>query len=228
MKNFTASPYLLALRDASIGDSILDLGGGAAGYYSDPALIPLISSKKLNVTVVDWLEVEDSREFIERFKGDIFDFLASCQANQFDWVCAFDVIEHFPKEDGYRLLYEMERVCRRGAAIYTPNGFVRQAPSPNNPFNSHISGWLPRELRRMGWRHQTGHVGFKYLHGEYSEPTLRGNWPNSRAYNLARLILVFFPSISFAFLAKFEKGASRPPSVQSIFVDQPRPLGGSK
>ncbi|MCI4318998.1 MAG: class I SAM-dependent methyltransferase [Thermoplasmata archaeon] len=69
----------------------------------------------------------------------------------FDAVLALDVIEHLPKEDGYRLLREMERVARRKVIVFTPNGFLPQA-GDDNPHQEHLSGWTVSDLERQGYR----------------------------------------------------------------------------
>ena len=90
---------------------------------------------------------------------DLFD------ASSFDGCIALDVIEHLPKEDGWRLLDNMERLARRCVIILTPNGFVPQH-SKNGDLQEHLSGWEAQEFRQRGYR-VIGMGGLKKLRGEY-------------------------------------------------------------
>ena len=85
-------------------------------------------------------------------------------SEEFDLVTAFDIIEHLTKDQGYHLLYEMNRLSPT-SIIRCPNGFVWQPPFESNPYQAHISSWSPRELRGLGWRRQFGECGLKVLVG---------------------------------------------------------------
>jgi len=61
---------------------------------------------------------------IEFIQGNVTSDLAAIESKSFDIVIAMDLIEHLPKSDGYKLLYEMERIARKACMIMTPNGFV--------------------------------------------------------------------------------------------------------
>ena len=80
-------------------------------------------------------------------------------------VC-LDVIEHLTKENGFLLLDRLERIARKRVIIATPNGFVPQPPTPDNPFQEHISGWDPEEMRARGYR-VYGLSGYKPWRGMY-------------------------------------------------------------
>lgn len=126
----------------------------------------------------------------------------------FDIVTAIDLIEHLATAEGYRLLYEMERVARRKVLVYTPNGFVWQPPSTNNELNAHISGWTVGQLRRFGFTTIKGHVGLRFAVGPYAEPKhkLKGN--ALRLFNLANFILILiFPQLAFALSATLKPGS---------------------
>jgi SAM-dependent methyltransferase len=73
------------------------------------------------------------------------------RSGSFDAVVALDVIEHFEKEDALRLLNEMERVSRDGVIVLTPNGFVPQPPTEDEPWQEHRSGFESDELRALGY-----------------------------------------------------------------------------
>ena len=87
----------------------------------------------------------------------------------FDCVVALDLIEHLEKPQGLRLLEAMERVARRKVIVFTPNGFLPQAPYHDNPWQAHRSGWHVDEMRARGYRIR-GLYGWKPLRGELGAP----------------------------------------------------------
>lgn len=69
----------------------------------------------------------------------------------FDAVIALDVIEHFTKEDGYKLLNNMERVAKKRVILVTPNGFVPQY-NKDNKLQAHLSGWSVKDFKQLGYK----------------------------------------------------------------------------
>ena len=72
-----------------------------------------------------------------------------------DVVWCSDAIEHLEREEGIRLLAEMDRVARRGVVVRTPLGFCEHAAVDSpweidreqaNPHQAHRSGWAPEDL----------------------------------------------------------------------------------
>ena len=126
----------------------------------------------LKVTLLDPVLENSSKEpsNFAVIQGAAPEALTSLGAGSFDVVIAFDLIEHMSKEDGYLLLYEMERIARHLVVVYTPTGFLWQPPSPNNYLNAHVSGWVPRDFKQFGFRKIVGIFGFKIFMGPYSEP----------------------------------------------------------
>ena len=70
-------------------------------------------------------------------------------------VMCIEVIEHLPREKGFELLYEAERVASSDILLTTPNGFVPQHAQSHcelkdfNPLSVHLSGWLPQDFENM-------------------------------------------------------------------------------
>lgn len=83
----------------------------------------------------------------------------------FDILIALDVIEHLPKDDGLRLLRAMDALARRKVIVFTPSGFLAQAPYDDNPFQEHVSGWSAAEMREHGFT-VVGVNGWKPLRTE--------------------------------------------------------------
>jgi len=117
----------------------------------------------------------------------------------FDAVVALDVIEHFQREDGFRLLDAMERTARRRVVVYTPNGFVPQAAG-DNPWQEHRSGWTVDDFMTRGYL-VYGIYGRKDLRGEYARLTRRPRilWEAVSAFS--QLGLRDRPAEAFALLA---------------------------
>jgi hypothetical protein len=75
------------------------------------------------------------------------------------------VIEHLSKVDGAKLLREMERVTDGRVIICTPNGYTESGPLDGNEHNNHLSGWVPIELDKLGykWKVVTKNVNSRLL-----------------------------------------------------------------
>jgi hypothetical protein len=151
---------------------VLDIGAGPAKYWNDAVLLDFFRKRKVEITLFDATEesgLTSPSELISVSKivGIAPRDLDSLQDSEFDLVIALDLIEHLSKEDGYLLLYQLDRLTSKSSLIFTPNGFVWQPPALNNPFNAHISAWKPKELRQLGWKNQFGNVGLFFLVGPY-------------------------------------------------------------
>lgn len=74
----------------------------------------------------------------------------------FDIVLACEVIEHLSRQDGEKMLDEIDRVQTSISVVTTPNGF---RPEPYGPC-PHISGWSVKDFKKRGY---TVHgLGFKW------------------------------------------------------------------
>lgn len=89
------------------------------------------------------------------------------KTNSFDTVIALDVIEHFPKNEAFKLIKDMERIARKKVILLTPNGFYPQDGYDSNPYQIHKSGWNTQDLRKIGYK-LYGLRGLKYLRGDYA------------------------------------------------------------
>lgn len=84
---------------------------------------------------------------------------------RFDACVALDVIEHLPKEDGWKMVEQMEQLSTGLVIIFTPNGFMPQR-SKNGDLQEHLSGWTADEMRAKGYK-VYGMYGPKQFRGEY-------------------------------------------------------------
>lgn len=184
---------------------VLDLGAGS-GHYWD-RIVANYRDTNFEITLVDAVQVESKLPLtqnvsFERVVSQVPLGLETFQNSTFDLVVAFDLIEHLTKDEGYILLYEMDRIASKSSIIFTPNGFVWQPPSTNNSFNAHISGWKATELRKLGWSQLRGHTGPKFARLPYG--MTRPNftiWPISELDAIGSLIVYRFYKFAFAFSA---------------------------
>ena len=86
--------------------------------------------------------------------------------NKFDACVTFDVIEHLTKEDGLKLLSDMEKMASKRVVIFTPNGFLPQQGFEKGDFQEHLSGWDIDEMRALGYN-VIGLNGLKSLRTEH-------------------------------------------------------------
>jgi len=82
----------------------------------------------------------------------------------FDLVTLFDVIEHFPKRQGYELLERCERLTSKYILVVTPSGFLEQGPEYGNPFQRHLSGWFAHDFEGLAYTVH-GALGTKVFRG---------------------------------------------------------------
>jgi hypothetical protein len=186
--------------------NILDIGGGSGQYWvENDYLIKIIQQKKLRITIFD-AQIPSSNEIsnLTFQEGFVPDGLVGIAPKTFDLVLAFDLIEHLSRDQGYLMLYEMERISNNFCIIFTPNGFVYQGPEPDNRFNAHISGWTPKDLKQFGYTEFRGHSGHKKLFGVYGIP--KWNFSSKLIHKfhvlilqMSRIFVYRFPSKSFAF-----------------------------
>jgi SAM-dependent methyltransferase len=90
---------------------------------------------------------------------------------QFDCCIALDLIEHLDKQQGLRLIREMERVAAKRILVFTPNGFLPQQ-GHDGDLQEHLSGWSAAEMRALGFE-VIGMLGPRFLRGEQHRHRLR-------------------------------------------------------
>ncbi|HMK39216.1 MAG TPA: class I SAM-dependent methyltransferase, partial [Bacteroidota bacterium] len=157
--------YLAELAKALRGcSSCLDVGCGGG---SPLRLIGIDSSVGLDGHGPSVEEARRNATHDEIRHADVRTIGSLFPARSFDACIALDLIEHLTKEDGFRLLEDMERIASRRVIIFTPNGFVPQQ-SREGDLQEHLSGWEAGEMRRLGYD-VIGLHGPKFLRGEYHQ-----------------------------------------------------------
>ena len=154
----------LALRNALAGcESVLDVGCGPA-----PTLRQLGVSRCIGIDGYqpDVEKAKERKTQDEIVLGDIRNLTQYFKPGQFDACIAMDVIEHLPKEDGLKLMREMESIAKRKVVFFTPSGFLPQRHSADSDLQEHLSGWEAEEMKGHGYA-VAGMLGPKKWRGEY-------------------------------------------------------------
>jgi SAM-dependent methyltransferase len=181
-----------ALRDCR---SILDLGCGT------DSMVQQFTHGRFVVGVDRYLPSlrrnQELSSYSALVNGDIAE--SPFGSGSFDAVVALDVIEHFEKEAGFRLLGAMERVARRRVVVFTPNGFVPQAAG-ENPWQEHRSGWTVEEFEARGYV-VSGVYGYGALRGEYARLRRRPRVLWEAVSALSQVYVSRHPHSAFALFA---------------------------
>jgi len=129
---------------------VLDIGYGRGLHWNhlSDQVYQKIEVTGLDMVTTNRIEGPLAKHLVGQAPEDLHGF----PSDSFDVVMAFDFIEHLGVENGFELVYEMERITNQFAIVFTPNGFVWQPPTRSNPFQAHVSGWTPRMFRKLGWR----------------------------------------------------------------------------
>jgi SAM-dependent methyltransferase len=72
--------------------------------------------------------------------------------NSFDIVLCLEVLEHIEREQGEKLLKEMERIAKRQVVLSTPVGKYKQEAYDENPHQEHKYIWSPKEMKALGYK----------------------------------------------------------------------------
>ncbi|MCH8327672.1 MAG: class I SAM-dependent methyltransferase [Candidatus Marinimicrobia bacterium] len=190
-------------------ESVLDLGCGSDSVIGS---IKDRLSRSVGTDLFDpSLELSrQKRLHHEYFNIDVLEAADQFGPDSFDCVVAIDLIEHLERDDGLRLIEQMEMMARIKVIIFTPNGFVPQEPFDGNQWQRHISGWGVDEMRDRGYK-VIGINGWKPLRGEFARVRW---WPKS-LWNVISIISQLFttrnPAHAFQLLCvKQMRGASTP------------------
>ncbi|MCL0073611.1 class I SAM-dependent methyltransferase [Dehalococcoidia bacterium] len=70
----------------------------------------------------------------------------------FDIVLFLETIEHLEREEGLKVLQDIEGIARREVIISTPVAFAGQKAYGGNPHQEHRSFWNPIEMRQRGYQ----------------------------------------------------------------------------
>ena len=191
---------LYAELDQAIGqpESLLDIGCGANSPLSH------LNARPAHMVGVDGFQPSIDHSRSHNYHDDYVnsDLLAIdkvFEPRSFEVVAAIDVIEHFAKEDGYRLLEKMEQIASRRVVVFTPNGFLPQNEHSGNILQRHLSGWSVEEMTQRGYR-VIGINGWKPLLGEFSLPRFKPRRLWTLVSRLTQPLVRNHPEHAFAIL----------------------------
>lgn len=206
--NLTVYPRTIAGLLDDTYDSLLDVGCGASSPLQAPCA-------RIRRTVGVDAHVESIRRsgalgiHDEYVCMDILDIADHFGPNSFDVVAALDVVEHFEKPDGSRLLQACETVARRLVIVFTPNGFLPQPALENNPWQVHRSGWGVEDFEARGYD-VLGMNGWKPLRGERWEPRVAPAALGHRLSAFTQPLVTYRPRWAFQLLAVRKQAESGP------------------
>jgi len=176
-------------------NSVLDLGCGSNSslQYCD---IPY----SVGVDIFEsYLEESKKRKVHnQHIKADITKI--EFPPKSFDAVIAIDVIEHLTKEEGYKLIKNMERWARKKIIVFTPNGYVKQSEYDGNRFQQHKCSWVVKELEDLGFK-TYGINGLKKIRDSGGAIKYRPKILWCRFSDLTQKIAYYYPKIAFQILA---------------------------
>lgn len=153
-------------------ESVLDVGCGNAS--------PIQYLGISNSTGIDGyqpaIEAAKAAKTHSKFEmGDIRNLTNVFPKKSFDACIALDVIEHLPKEDGFKLIESMQAVAKKRIIFLTPNGFLPQTRQESGDLQEHLSGWSASEMRQLGFQ-VVGLLGPKSLRGEFHRIKRSPRW----------------------------------------------------
>ena len=155
---------MLALRRALDGcRSVLDVGSGVSPALRIMGVEHAVGAEGYFPSMEKARSQKTHHEYV---LSDVRDISKHFQPGQFDACIAMDVIEHLTKADGMKLIADMERISRSRVVFFTPCGFLPQGNTEKGDLQTHLSGWEPSEMEKLGYR-VTGLLGPKKLRGEY-------------------------------------------------------------
>lgn len=160
--------------------NVLDLGCG--NYTSNISVqTPLIQFKSLTGVEI-WkkdLDETRSKDFLTKkldwYEEEILLYLEKNKDKKFDVIMLFDVLEHFKKEDGLRVLRFIEGMVDGRILIFMPLGEHTleandgRVEAEGNNWQKHLSQWEVQEWKDLGYD-----VGF--LKGFHHSGKLDAAW----------------------------------------------------
>ena len=132
--------------------SVLDVGCGRGmlgcllRIYREPMRLVAVDSFRPYLDFVEKLGIYDSVLQLDVSKSKL-----PFEEKEFDIVLCLEVIEHLKKEEGLRLLSELERVSRR-VIVSTPGMFYNQPLYDGNVDQAHLSHYSVKEFEDRGYR----------------------------------------------------------------------------
>lgn len=132
--------------------------------------------------------------------GNVLKLNRYFKPKSFDAVIALDVIEHLEKDEGYKLLSQMESIAKKKVIIVTPFGFTEQHPSDGNPYQIHKSGWYINDFKNRGYK-VFGLRGFRFIRGEFANIKYKPWLLWGIIASISQFFVYLFPTLAYQLLA---------------------------
>jgi hypothetical protein len=116
-----------------------------------------------------------------------------------DVAISLQNIEHLTREQGMRFLEDVEDMASKLVIIETPNGFVEQPGTNQNPFQEHLSGWSVKDFKSRGYR-VLGTSGLKCLKQNRNKGEYRFGFRGIKFLDvlISRILFIHrFPNLCF-------------------------------
>lgn len=140
-----------AIRETEI---VADIGCGIVPMnYFRPKMHFMIEPWKEYSDILSYRHRDDKSVFVLRVGA--LEALRSFADKSVDSIFLLDVIEHLPKDVGFEVVVECERVAREQIVIFTPLGFMPQDLKngetdgwglSGGSVQEHLSGWTPEDF----------------------------------------------------------------------------------
>ena len=191
--NFLSSKLTLELKDCN---SFVELGCGTKSPAVEYVLnIPTVG---IDGYLPSLRANKKSGYFNDYILADLTHL--PLQANSFDCVAAFDVIEHLTKPQANQLIDNMEKASKKKVIITTPNGFNPKCHlEEDNPLQVHKCGWTMNEFSNRGYV-VFGINGALKLRGEHASATIKPKILGKIISRFTDLIVYKYPTVAFQLL----------------------------
>ena len=191
-----AQTFLSLMQPDGLNSTCLEIGG--PNFIATDILAPHFNRYFILNLSKDELNNLSSNNAIVPIRGD------GCQlpfANKsIDFIFCNAVIEHIPKPQRYLLAQEMQRVCKKGFFISTPNYWFPFEPHYHLPFFQYIPEAMKRSLLRwlsIGYMNRTkDHYDLQLL----ARRELKMLFPNAIRGGIISTVLI--PEIIYVYSLK--------------------------
>jgi 2-polyprenyl-3-methyl-5-hydroxy-6-metoxy-1,4-benzoquinol methylase len=187
--------YRMLKKECSGLETALDLGCG----YNSPIQYTGVPNKTGVDAYEPYIEASRAKNIHQEYiKADLKE--VDFPEKSFDLVFCSELIEHLKKEDGLKLLANMDRWAKKKIILTTPNGFLPQGEYDDNGLQEHLSGWTTEEFRKLGFK-VYGINGLKYLKGEEGRIKFKPRWLWRFISDCSRSFTFRCPKLSFQLFA---------------------------
>lgn len=133
-----------------------------------------------------------SKVYVNILEADILKFKPS---KKYSIILISHIIEHFKKEEGARVISEMEKFADDLIVVITPIGFFPQSEYDGNIHQRHLSKWIPQDFLSKGYTVRS--FGFKPILGDKNMVKEIGWWAYFVfiASYLFTPVMFFFPNL---------------------------------